>query len=131
MTLIDSSGWLEFFTDGPLAEKYASYLSDLSQILTPTVVLYEVYKKIRRERGEEDALVAAAQLKKTRIVQLTDTIAMRAAELSLEYHLAMADAMVYATATLHSVLLVTSDSDFFPDFAPLPGVVYLEKPTHA
>jgi hypothetical protein len=58
LTLIDSSGWLEFFTDGPLAEKYASYLSDLPQILTPIVVLYEVYKKIRRERGEEDALVA-------------------------------------------------------------------------
>lgn len=131
MTLIDSSGWLEFFTDGPLAEKYAAYLSDLSQVLTPTVVLYEVYKKIRRERGEEDALVAAAHLKKTQVVELTDAIAMRAAELSLEYHLAMADAMVYATATLHGALLVTSDSDFFPDFVPLPGVVYLEKPSQA
>ncbi|HET9212598.1 MAG TPA: type II toxin-antitoxin system VapC family toxin [Thermoanaerobaculia bacterium] len=131
MTLIDSSGWLEFFTDGPLAEKYSPYLSDLSQVLTPAVVLYEVYKRIRRERGEEDALVAAAQLKKTQIVPLTDTIAMRAAELSLEHHLAMADAMVYATATLHSVLLVTSDSDFAPDSVPLPGVVYYEKPAQA
>ncbi len=131
MTLIDSSGWLEFLTDGPLAEKYASYLSDLSQILTPAVVLYEVYKRIRRERGEEDALVVAAQLKKTRIIPLTDTIAMRAAELSLEHHLAMADAMVYATAMLHGVLLVTSDSDFAPDSVPLPGVVYHEKPAQA
>jgi predicted nucleic acid-binding protein len=131
LTLIDSSGWLEFFTDGPLADKYASYLIDLSQILTPTVVLYEVYKKIRRERGEEDALVAAAQLKKTRIIELTDPIALRAAELSLERHLAMADAMVYATATLHGVLLVTSDGDFAPDSLPLPGVVYLEKPAQA
>lgn len=131
MTLIDSSGWLEFFTDGPLAEKYASYLSDLEQILTPAVVLYEVYKKIRRERGEEDALVVAAQLKKTQIIPLTDTIAMRAAELSIEHHLAMADAMVYATAMLHGVLLVTSDSDFAPDSVPLPGVVYHERPAQA
>lgn len=131
MTLIDSSGWLEFFTDGSLAEKYAPYLNDLSQVLTPAVVLYEVYKKIRRERGEEDALVAAAQLQKTQIVPLTDTIAIRAAELSLEHHLAMADAMVYATATLHNVLLVTSDSDFAPDSVPLPGVVYHEKPAQA
>jgi predicted nucleic acid-binding protein len=129
LTLIDSSGWLEFFTDGSLAEKYAPYLNDLSQVLTPAVVLYEVYKKIRRERGEEDALVAAAQLQKTQIVPLTDTIAIRAAELSLEHHLAMADAMVYATATLHSVLLVTSD--FAPDSVPLPGVVYHEKPAQA
>jgi toxin FitB len=131
LTLIDSSGWLEFFTDGPLAEKYASYLSDLAQILTPAVVLYEVYKRIRRERGEEDALVVAAQLQKTQIIPLTDTIAMRAAELSLEHHLAMADAMVYATAMLRGVLLVTSDSDFAPDSVPLPGVVYYEKPAQA
>ena len=75
--------------------------------------------------------MAAAHLRKTQIVQLSDTIAMRAAELSLEYRLAMADAMVYATATLHGVLLVTSDSDFFPDSAPLPGVLYLEKPPQA
>jgi predicted nucleic acid-binding protein len=127
LTLIDSSGWLEYFTDGPLAEKYASYLSDLSQILTPAVV----HKKIRRERGEEDALVAAAQLKKTQIVELTDTIAMRAAELSLEHHLAMADAMVYATAQLHGVLLLTGDSDFAPESVPLPGVVFLEKLSQA
>jgi predicted nucleic acid-binding protein len=131
LTVIDSSGWLEFFTDGPLAEKYASHLTDLSQILTPAVVLYEVYKKIRRERGEEDALMAAAQLKKTQIVDLTDTIAMRAAELSLEHYLAMADAMVYATAQLHGVLLVTSDSYFAPESVPLPGVVYSEKPSQA
>jgi toxin FitB len=131
LILVDSSGWLKFFTDGPLAEKYAPYLSDLSQILTPAVVLYEVYKKVRRELGEEDALVAAAQLKKTRIIPLTDKIAMRAAELSLEHHLAMADAMVYATAMLHGVLLVTSDSDFAPDSVPLPGVVYYEKPSQA
>jgi len=131
LTLIDSSGWLEFFTDGPLAEKYASHLSDLSQILTPAVVLYKVYKRIRREHGEEDALVAAAQLKKTQIVPLTDAIAMQAAELSLEHHLAMADAMVYATAKLRGVLLVTSDSDFAPDSIPLPGVVYYEKPAQA
>ena len=131
MTVVDSSGWLEFFTDGPLAEKYASYLSDLPQILTPAVVLYEVYKKIRRERGEEDALLAAAQIRKTQIVELTDTIAMRAAELSLELHLAMADSMVYATAVIHGALLVTSDGDFAPGSVPLPGVIYFEKRVQA
>ncbi|HEX3554781.1 MAG TPA: type II toxin-antitoxin system VapC family toxin [Thermoanaerobaculia bacterium] len=122
--MIDSSGWLEFFTDGPLAENYAEHLSDLSQILTPTIVLYEVYKRIKRERGEDEALVAAAQLKKTQIVVLTDTIALTAADLSLEHRLAMADAMVYATARLRDLVLFTSDDDF----EDLPGVVYLPKP---
>jgi predicted nucleic acid-binding protein len=125
--LVDSSGWLEFFTDGPLAEQYASHLTDLDDIFTPTLVLYEVYKRIRRERGEEEALTAAAQLKKTRLVPLTETVAIRAAEVSLEHRLAMGDAVVYATAILNDAILVTSDSDF----AAIPGVVYLEKPSPA
>jgi predicted nucleic acid-binding protein len=127
LKVIDSSGWLEFFTDGPLAERYAFLLNDLSQIITPMIVLYEVYKKIRRERGEEAALVAAAQLQKTQLIPVTDTIALRAADLSLEHHLAMADAIIYATATLHETLLITSDDDF----ELIPGVLFLEKPSSA
>ncbi|MEA2604765.1 MAG: hypothetical protein QOF89_5757 [Acidobacteriota bacterium] len=125
MKVIDSSGWLEFFTDGPLAEEYAGHLSDLSQIVTPTIVLYEVYKRVKRERGEDEALVAAAQLKKTEVILLTETIALKAADLSLEHRLAMADAVVYATAQLRDLVLITSDDDF----EDLPGVLYLPKPT--
>ena len=125
MKVIDSSGWLEFFTDGPLAEEYADHLKDLAQIVTPMIVLYEVYKRIKRERGEEEALTAVAQLRKTQIVALTDTIALRAADLSLEYKLAMADAMVYATGLLRDMVVVSSDDDF----KDLPGVIYLPKPT--
>ncbi len=80
MKLVDSSGWLEFFTDGPLAEQYAPHLVDLPQVITPTIVVYEVYKRIKRERSEEAALVAAAQLKKTRIILLTETIAIKAVD---------------------------------------------------
>jgi predicted nucleic acid-binding protein len=123
LKVIDSSGWLEFFTDSPLAEQYAPHLADFSQILTPVIVLYEVYKRIKRERSEEDALVAAAQLRKTRIVPLTETIAIKAADLSLDHQLAMADATVYATAILHDAIVVTSDSDF----ESLPGVIYYPK----
>jgi len=47
MKLVDSSGWLEFFTGGPLAEAYGVHLADLSQVITPTIVLYEVYRKIK------------------------------------------------------------------------------------
>ena len=53
--LLDSSGWIEFFTGGPLAERYASYLSPRYQLITPTIVFNEVYKNINRERGEETA----------------------------------------------------------------------------
>ena len=123
MLLIDSSGWLEFFMDGSLADTYAQHLKHPNDVLTPTVVLYEVYKVIKRQRSEEEALTAAAQMGKTQLVPLNDTIALTAADASLTYHLAMADAMVYATALIHKAKLVTSDADL----ASLPGAVYHKK----
>ena len=123
MILVDSSGWLEFFAAGPLADEFSAYLSDLEEVVTPTIVLYEVYRWIKRQRSEEDALIAAAQMQKTRVEPLTETVALTAADLGLEHGLAMADAIVYATAGLRSAKLVTSDQDF----ADLPGVIFLKK----
>ena len=124
MILVDSSGWLEFFMDGPLASTYAQHLRDPQVIVTPTIVLYEVYKVIRRQRSEEQALAAAALMSKTRLVPLTDGIALTAADVSLAHQLAMADAIVYATAVTERAKLVTSDADL----SALPDVTYLKKP---
>lgn len=123
MRLIDSSGWLEFFMDGPLADTYAQHLKHPNDILTPTVVLYEVYKVIKRQRSEEEALTVVAQISKTQVIPLNDTIALTAADVSLTYQLAMADAIVYATALTYNAKLVTSDADL----SSLPGVVYHKK----
>lgn len=120
-TIVDSSGWIEFFTSGPLADRYASYLKNRNDLVTPTVVIYEVYKKVKRERGEEAALLATGQLKATQVIPLTEPIALRAADLSLQHGLAMADAIVCATAREQNARLVTSDTDL----KDLPGVVYL------
>ncbi len=112
MFLIDSSGWIEFFTDGHLSKAYSKYLKDLSKVTTPTIVLYEVYKKIKRERTEEDALLAVSFINKTAVVQLSESIALLAADLSLKYSLPMADAIVYATALEKNCDVVTSDVHF-------------------
>ncbi|MCL4536619.1 MAG: type II toxin-antitoxin system VapC family toxin [Nitrospirae bacterium] len=112
MFLIDSSGWIEFLTDGPLAAEYLKYLKDASKIKTPTIVLYEVYKKIKRERTEEEALLAVSLLNRTSVIQLSESIALFAADLSLQYSLPMADAIVYATALEEGCKVVTSDSHF-------------------
>lgn len=120
-TLVDSSGWIEFFTGGPLADRYASYLKNPARLITPTIVLYEVYKKIKREHGEEKALLAAGQLSSTQVIPLTDSIALLAADLSLKHGLAMADAIVYATSQEQGARLVTSDADL----KDLPTVLYL------
>jgi toxin FitB len=120
--LLDSSGWIEFFTGGPLAECYAPYLTSRYQLITPTIMLYEVYKKIKRERGEETALLFAGRLNATQVVQLTESIALLAADVSLRYGLAMADAIVYATAQDQEAEVVTGDADL----KDLPGVVYVK-----
>ena len=76
MKVVDSSGWLEFLADGPLADRYAPHLEMLEDLITPTVVLYEVYRWVKRERTEEEALIAAAQIEKTTLAPLTSTIAL-------------------------------------------------------
>lgn len=43
MFLIDSSGWIEFFADGALSKEYSIYIKEQNQIITPTLVVYEVY----------------------------------------------------------------------------------------
>lgn len=118
---MDSSGWIDFFVGGPLAERYAAYLSPRAEIVTPTVVLYEVYKKIKRERGEEMALLIAGRLHATEMIPLTDSLALNAADISLRYGLAMADAIVYATSLDQEAQLITGDADL----KDLPGVVYI------
>ena len=112
MTLVDSSGWIEYFTDGALAGRFAPYLEKIAEVTTPTIVIFEVYRVIRRERSEEVAMAAVAQMQKSRVVDFDQFLALTAAELSIEHGLAMADAIVYATARAHRTELVTADTDF-------------------
>ena len=48
MIIVDSCGWLEWFSDGPLANKYQRYLEAQDKLLVPTIILYEVYKILKR-----------------------------------------------------------------------------------
>lgn len=121
--VIDSSGWLEFLTEGSLANEYASRMRQPAAVVTPTIVVYEVYKHSKRLRGEEGALEAVAAMQKTRIVPLNEELALLAADLSLEHKLPMADAIVLATAHLFDAELVTSDADF----QNVPRVTYIPK----
>ena len=123
MIVLDSSAWLEFFVDGPHARKIAPRMRDLSIVATSSIALYEVYKWLKRERSEEDALLAVAAMKQTRIVDVTDEIALTAADLSLSLRLPMADSVMLATARAQNAELVTTDSDF----EGIPGVILLSK----
>ena len=123
MTLIDSSGWIEFFSEGPLASRFEKHLGSPSEIVVPTIVLYEVYKKYKRETGEQGALTAVFRMQECRVVPFTEELSLLAADLSLQHGLAMADAIIYATAVQENATLVTSDKRL----KDLPQVVYYSK----
>ena len=109
---IDSSGWIERFTKGPKASQYKQVIEATKpkEIITSVVVLYEVYKKIKKLKGEEEALLAVAALSQTTIVPIDQTISLEAADYSLEYNLHFSDALVYATARHFKAKLYTSDA---------------------
>ena len=96
MICVDSNGWIERFADGPKSIRYNKVIDQVESgdIVTPVVILYEVYRKIKKIRGEEDALEATAALSQTLVVAVDHTIALEAADYSLEYGLHIADALV-------------------------------------
>jgi len=110
---IDSYGWIERFTNGTKAAQVNQIIESYQpkDIVTSIVVLYEVYKKVKKIRGEEQALLAVAALSQTTIVPIDQTISLEAADYSLEYGLHFSDALVYATARHWKANLYTSDED--------------------
>ncbi|GAB4489033.1 MAG: hypothetical protein OHK006_20170 [Thermodesulfovibrionales bacterium] len=110
--IVDSSGWIEFFSEGPRVDAYAAYLKHPARITTPTIVLYETYKKVKREFTEAKALAAISVMNRTTVVPLGESTALLAADLSLKHALPMADAIVYATAFEENCTVVTSDAHF-------------------
>jgi predicted nucleic acid-binding protein len=110
---IDSYGWVERFTNGPKAAAYNRIIDSVKpeELVTSVVVLYEVYRKVKKTKGEETALEAVAALSQTKVVTVDQTLSLEAADYSLEHALHMSDALVYATARQTSSELYTSDED--------------------
>ena len=112
MNIVDSSCWLAYFADEPNAKHFLTPLSDSNSLVVPTVTIYEVFKVILRESGENDALQAVVAMQKGTVVDLTPSLAIAASKLSLEHNLPMADSVVLATAREFNTILWTQDSDF-------------------
>ena len=110
--LVDSSGWVEFIGDGPLAEKFAPYFEREEHLLVPVIVLYEVYKKLLSAQVSNAADRFLSVVLRARLVPIDERLALLAARIRLDRRLAMADAMIYATALAAGAHLITSDSHF-------------------
>lgn len=123
MNVIDSSGWIEYFSEGQNASFFVSPIQSVAQLIVPTICIYEVFKRLLVERDEDSALLAAGLMAHGREVELDRKIAIEAAQISRETKLAMADSIILATARLHNATLWTQDEHF----KYLDGVKYIAK----
>jgi len=123
MNIVDTSAWLEYFSDSENAKHFASVIEKTNQLVVPVVCLYEVFKKILQERDENNALQAIGLMNQGLVIPLDASLALAAAKISTDLKLPMADSIVLATARSVNGTVWTQDADF----KGLPGVKFFPK----
>lgn len=123
MNLVDSSGWLEWLTDGKNADQFAPAILNTTELLVSSINLYEVYKKVLLERDEQTAVQVLGLMQQGQVVDVDTTLAVSGAQISQKYKLPLADSLIYATAQRFAATLWTQDADF----KGLAGVEYFPK----
>jgi predicted nucleic acid-binding protein len=123
MNVVDSSAWLAYFADEPTAEFFAQAIEDTELLIVPSICLYEVFKVILREKGEDEAFLAVAAMQQAKVVDLDGDLAIESASVGYEEKLALADSIIYTIAKKNSATLWTQDEHF----SEKPGVQYIEK----
>lgn len=124
MNVVDSSGWLEYFADGPNADFFAPAIEATEQLLVPVICIYEVFKRILQQKGLGAAETRIADLYKGAVIELTPSLAISAAVISDTHKLPMADSIILATAREFDATLWTQDEHF----QGIIGVQYIAKP---
>lgn len=123
MNVVDSSGWLEYFADGPNTDFFAPAVHNTAALVVPAISIYEVFKRVLQQRGEDEALQAIAAMAQGQVVDLDMTLALSAAKISAEQGLPMADSIILATARAYEAILWTQDANF----EDIEGVEYVER----
>jgi predicted nucleic acid-binding protein len=123
--VVDSSGWIEYFADGPNADFFEAAIEDASKLVVPSICIYEVFKRLLAEpNGEEVALRVIATMQRGQMVDLDTELALDAAKFSREAKLPMADSIILVTARNCGATVWTQDEDF----EGFSGVEYVKKP---
>ena len=126
MNVVDSSCWIEFAENSPIKNWIAPILEDSDNLLVPTVVLYEVFKKLSTMEGSGYASRFMRVMLTAEVVPLDVPLSTSAANISLEHQLPMADSIIYATVQKYDAVLWTTDQHF----DGLPNVRYFDKTQH-
>lgn len=123
MNLVDTCGWLEYFADSENAKNFARAIEATEKLIVPTIVIYEVFKKITHEYDEDKALIAMAHMKLGKVIEIDETIAILGAKISIDKKMPMADALIYSTAEIYNATVYTQDNHF----EKLKRVKYFKK----
>ncbi len=123
MNLVDSSGWLEYFADETNADFFAPAIEDIENLLVSSINIYEVFKRVLQQKGEDAALEAVSLMQQGQVVDLNSSIAIRAANISNDLKLPLADSVILATTRMYNAILFTQDSDF----EDIEGIKYITK----
>jgi len=118
--IVDSSAWLEYLANTKQAAHFAGALEDTDNLVVPVITIYEVFKKVLKERSEGEAIQVVSLMQAGTVVDLDQSLAMEAAR----YALPLADSIIYATAMDRGATLWTQDDHF----RELPHVRYFPKP---
>lgn len=121
MNVVDSSGWIEFFTDGVNVSVFGEAIDDLDQLVVPSITLLEVFEFVLRGKDETSALEAIASMRQGQVIDLDGELALLAGKFGVDHGLPLADSVIYATAQRSGAVVWTQDSDF----QDLPDVRYV------
>ena len=123
MNIVDTSAWLEYFSDSGNAKHFSSAIENTNRLVVPSICLYEVFKKILQERDEDSALQAIGLMNQGQVIPLDTPLALAAAKISADLKIPMADSIVLATARSVNGTVWTQDADF----KGLPNVKFFPK----
>lgn len=121
--IVDSSGWLEYFAEGPNADHFATVIERPERLLVPSITILEVFKRIARQKDERLAFQYVALMRQGRVIDLDSELSLRAASLGLKHGLPLADSIIYACGQAYEAVVWTQDSDF----EGLDGVRFFRK----
>lgn len=123
MNIVDSSGWLEYFAGTKNARHFARAIEDTDHLLVPSIIIYEIFRKLLQAKDEHTALTIIGHMRLGKVVDADLEVVLLAAKLGVTHKIPFADSIILATSRIHSATIFTQDDDF----ASIEGVRYFAK----
>lgn len=108
--LIDSSIWLTYFLEG----SYQQIIESEKTIFISSLSVFEIKKKmLDKEIPEHEIKEKIGFIKERAIVMdVNNGVSEKAADISHEKNIPAIDSLIYATAMINNLMLITKDNDF-------------------